>query len=232
MSRKGSNFERSVPALARITKAPLFCEMERFKQAVPIADDVVYKVADWIHPTQLNMVVRLIKRLRNSTRYIEATAKGGMKYDLNNQPVQAVPITDVNLARKHLRGRRNEMPFVVLVCGGRNYDDMTSVNRNLYDILSKRCASPDDIFLVEGACHLGGADRLAYYWRIRNKIAGERFPVDKQLDGEWPEAGKRRNIRMYNKAQPKLVISFPGGNGTKHMVSYARRMGCEVIECL
>lgn len=35
---------------------------------------------------------------------------------------------------------------------------------------------------------------------------------------------------MLKEGKPDLVIAFPGGNGTKDMVTKARKAGIEVIE--
>jgi len=41
--------------------------------------------------------------------------------------------------------------------------------------------------------------------------------------GEWDELGKKagplRNQRMLDEGKPDLVVAFPGGGGTKDMVS-------------
>lgn len=121
---------------------------------------------------------------------------------------------------------------MILVCGGRKYNDVEHINHKLFEICSERSTKPEDLFIVEGACHLGGADLHAYKWRTFYGIKGKRYPVDHALDGPWPRAGGKRNRRMYNDAQPQLVIAFPGGKGTSSMVYYAKSQGCEVIEIL
>jgi hypothetical protein len=105
MAYRGSNFERSVPVLAKITRAPVFLHMDQYKQAVVIADDTIYKVVEWVEPSQVKFVERLIKRLRQSGRYLTTLANGGKKYNLNNQPVGDITIGDKQYARRILAGR-------------------------------------------------------------------------------------------------------------------------------
>jgi hypothetical protein len=44
------------------------------------------------------------------------------------------------------------------------------------------------------------------------------------------KAGPIRNEQMLSEGQPHLVVAFPGGRGTAHMVGIARAAGVEVIE--
>jgi hypothetical protein len=118
--------------------------------------------------------------------------------------------------------------FTVLVCGGRHYKDADHVDEVLTRIVPL-FATPKEILLVDGACHLGGADQLAHNWASRYRLMTKRYPVDVRIDGPWPAAGVNRNKRMYDDAQPDLVIGFPGGNGTRNMINYALKMNCKNI---
>lgn len=42
------------------------------------------------------------------------------------------------------------------------------------------------------------------------------------------QAGPIRNIRMLEHGKPDLVVAFPGGKGTAHMVAMAQRRGVPV----
>jgi hypothetical protein len=44
------------------------------------------------------------------------------------------------------------------------------------------------------------------------------------------KAGPIRKQQMLDEGKPDLVVAFPGGRGTAHMVRIARAAGIEVIE--
>lgn len=110
----------------------------------------------------------------------------------------------------------------VLVCGGRNYDDgstLSAVLRKLHD------EAGIDV-LIEGGAK--GADYLAHVWATMNDIDTERYEADWDAHGTF--AGPMRNKRMLEEGKPDLVIAFPGGRGTADMVKKARRAGVDVVE--
>lgn len=123
---------------------------------------------------------------------------------------------------------QEDKQFVVIVCGGRKYADAKHVDQVLLAVLPL-FSNREDILLVDGACHLGGADKLAHEWAERMYIATKRYPVDTRLDGPWPGAGGQRNRRMYDDCKPDLVIAFPGDNGTRNMCNYAFKKGCHLL---
>lgn len=49
------------------------------------------------------------------------------------------------------------------------------------------------------------------------------YPPIKRLDGPWPGAGPRRNIRMVREGKPTHWGAAVGGNGTAHCVSKLER---------
>lgn len=53
------------------------------------------------------------------------------------------------------------------------------------------------------------------------------YPADWRRDGK--SAGYRRNRRMLSEGRPDLVIAFPGGPGTAHMVEIAEKAGVPVL---
>jgi hypothetical protein len=79
--------------------------------------------------------------------------------------------------------------------------------------------------VIEGGAK--GADRMAGYWARRNRIHLNIVHAEWNTHGN--SAGIRRNIRMLEEGKPDLVVAFPGGRGTAHMVSIARKAGVEVI---
>lgn len=117
--------------------------------------------------------------------------------------------------------------FKILVCGGRDFNNRLAVNSVLAEYKSKY--GHTGMIIIEGAAK--GADKLAHLWAIANNVENWRFPITKE---DWKKygnaAGPIRNEAMFNESQPDLVIAFPGGNGTKHMINYSKSKGCEVIE--
>lgn len=103
----------------------------------------------------------------------------------------------------------------LLVCGSRTWTDATRLERIL-DGVHRRHAIE---VLIHGACHLGGADRLAGEWATNRKIPVKEFPVI-EGDGPWPGAGPRRNHRMLVNGRPTHCVAFPTAEskGTWDMV--------------
>lgn len=54
------------------------------------------------------------------------------------------------------------------------------------------------------------------------------FPAKWKMYGR--SAGAIRNAVMLSEFQPDIVVAFPGGRGTAHMVRIARAAGIDVIE--
>jgi hypothetical protein len=57
-------------------------------------------------------------------------------------------------------------------------------------------------------------------------VPEEPYPADWARDGRG--AGFLRNERMLAEAKPHLVVAFPGGRGTAHMVARAEAAGVAV----
>lgn len=66
-----------------------------------------------------------------------------------------------------------------------------------------------------GGCHIGDV-----FYRFSYRV--NAFPVDPSLDGEWPAAGHRRNLRMLT-TEPGVgvLVAFPGGAGTENCIEQA-----------
>lgn len=111
---------------------------------------------------------------------------------------------------------------VVLVCGGRTFDDQSLLKRTLDDLL----LTDGIICVVHGAAR--GADTQADKWAEEAGIERRRYPITRRLQ----EDGFMRNARMLNREAIDLVVAFPGGNGTADMVRRARQRGIHVIEVL
>jgi hypothetical protein len=112
----------------------------------------------------------------------------------------------------------------VIVCGGRNFADYALLEKTL-DALH---ATHTFTVLMHGAAR--GADTFADNWAYYRHVRVEKYPA------KWKELGDRkagpiRNREMLSKG-PDLVIAFPGGSGTAHMVRIAREAGVKVIEII
>jgi predicted polyphosphate/ATP-dependent NAD kinase len=99
--------------------------------------------------------------------------------------------------------------LIVIVCGGRDYDDRV----HLYRILGK--LSP--VRVIHGGCPTG-ADWLASCWA---EVQGVEVDV---FHAEWGRhgraAGPIRNSAMA-KSGADLLLAFPGGKGTASMIKEA-----------
>lgn len=111
----------------------------------------------------------------------------------------------------------------VLVCGGRNYDDLGAVWGQLDAFHALQ--GPISVVIHGGA---KGADLLADKWAIINHVARITFLPDWHTYGR--AAGPMRNAKMLERGKPDLVIAFPGERGTKDMVRQARAVGVEVVQ--
>lgn len=120
----------------------------------------------------------------------------------------------------------------VLVCGGRDFADRDSLESYLTRFHEIRRIT----MLIHGGAGyrdedgriVAGADILAGEWAEFNGIPTMMFPANWTAFGR--SAGPIRNEQMLKEGRPDLVVAFPGGNGTTHMVKIARRAGLEAIE--
>jgi hypothetical protein len=110
--------------------------------------------------------------------------------------------------------------LTVLVCGGRDYSDRL----RLFKLLDYNRAKIG--LLVHGAAK--GADSLAGAWALSRGVRQLAFAAEWKKYGR--KAGAIRNVQMLRDAVPDLVVAFPGGVGTQHMIGIARKAGVRVIE--
>lgn len=106
----------------------------------------------------------------------------------------------------------------VLVCGGRDFDDMDCVQCHLD-------GQPISLIIHGGA---RGADKLASDYAFMMGIEEKCFPADWKRHGK--AAGPIRNQQMMDEGRPDLVVAFPGGVGTADMVWRAKSAKIPVIE--
>ena len=109
-----------------------------------------------------------------------------------------------------------------IVCGGRRYTDW----QRLQAVLDGAHAAHALEELATG--NAPGADTLANAWARERGVPLTLFRADWAADGR--AAGPARNRRMLAEFRPDLVIAFPGGDGTAHMVRIARAAGVRVVE--
>lgn len=119
------------------------------------------------------------------------------------------------------------LPIVVLVTGGRFYDERLHV----YTVLDT--LAPISL-LIHGACPYGGADILAEDWAKSRQIPYIGYPAPFATMGK--PAGPWRNREMIKLYGPQIIAThgcitaFPGGTGTADCVTVARAAGIKVLE--
>ena len=108
----------------------------------------------------------------------------------------------------------------VLVCGGRKYAEYECVEHVLGSL------DPAPTLIIHGGA--AGADALANRWAHANRVRTQVFNADWFAHGR--AAGPMRNAKMLTESMPDLVVAFPGGAGTAHMVALAKRYNYTVKE--
>jgi len=111
--------------------------------------------------------------------------------------------------------------MILLVCGGRDYNNRDLVERVLTDLLNVHGVD----VLIEGSA--AGADTLAFHWATARGIPVATVKPLWHKHGK--AAGMRRNYAMI-KLKPDLVVAFPGGKGTANMVLLAKKNNIRVLE--
>lgn len=110
----------------------------------------------------------------------------------------------------------------VLVCGGRNFNDMARVFGWLDAV---HAAAPITTLIQGGAA---GADRLGLDWAKARGVPYLTFMADWKRYGR--AAGPMRNAHMLTIGKPDLVVAFPGGSGTADMVRKAEAASVIVVK--
>lgn len=116
----------------------------------------------------------------------------------------------------------------VLVCGGREYDDVDAVFR----ILDHYHAASQFTEVIHGNSR--GADKAAGFWARERGVSETSCPADwkRQPDGSYDKAaGFKRNADMVA-MNPDLVVAFPGNNGTNNTISLAHKAGIKVVQII
>ena len=117
----------------------------------------------------------------------------------------------------------------VLVCGGRDYSNV----EQLYKVLDRVDGSWESAdstgpisTIISG--HARGADQLAEKYANEKNIPLEIYPA--QWDVYGKSAGVIRNQEMLDEGLPDLVVAFPGGKGTAHMVKIAQKANVMMLQ--
>tara|TARA_Y100000310_G_scaffold335913_1_gene419132 strand:+ start:427 stop:834 length:408 start_codon:yes stop_codon:yes gene_type:complete len=117
----------------------------------------------------------------------------------------------------------------VLVCGGRDYSNV----ERLYKVLDwvdgswESAESTGPISTIISG-HARGADQLAEKYANEKNIPLEIYPA--QWDVHGKSAGVIRNQEMLDEGLPDLVVAFPGGKGTAHMVKIAQKANVMMLQ--
>ena len=104
----------------------------------------------------------------------------------------------------------------VLVTGGRDYADHAALWKVLDEL--------KPTVIIHGDAT--GADAYAGEWAEIRGVLCVVEPAKWDLIG--PFAGNLRNMVMIDRHHPDLVVACPGGNGTRHCVTYALLRGIPV----
>lgn len=112
----------------------------------------------------------------------------------------------------------------MLITGGRTYSDAGTVARVLQSIHARRPVG----LLVEGGAT--GADALGRRWAqsvgVPHRTHHALWNTPAGFDAY---AGRKRNVSMHDTERPDLVVAFPGGKGTSHMIAHAVSRGTPVL---
>lgn len=108
----------------------------------------------------------------------------------------------------------------ILVCGGRDYQDINCVTDSLERLRRAGLIS----LLIHGDA--SGADRLASQWARDAGMDQVSYPANWKAHGR--AAGPMRNRRMLHHGRPQALVAFPGGRGTADMVGLAEQAGLPV----
>lgn len=107
----------------------------------------------------------------------------------------------------------------VLVTGGRDFHNWQVVHKALDEVRPN--------VVIHGSAT--GADQSARGWAQLNGVPEIPFPAFWYANGTIDRtAGPKRNARMLKEGKPDLVLAFPGGLGTAHMVKLATAKGIPV----
>lgn len=109
----------------------------------------------------------------------------------------------------------------VLVCGGRKFNDGQLFNKTMEE--AKKWFD-EDYCIINGLAT--GADSMAHSWAMLAGIPSICVPANWAVYQN--KSGPIRNQWMIDFCAPDLVIAFPGGSGTAHMIKISKEAGIPV----
>lgn len=110
----------------------------------------------------------------------------------------------------------------VVVTGGRDFKDQEFIFKTLNQI---HLQTPITL-MTSGMAK--GVDEICFKWAMKNEINCICVPAKWSRDGR--AAGPIRNKEMADMLNHDLVVAFPGGKGTAHMVKYCKTLKLNVQE--
>lgn len=114
----------------------------------------------------------------------------------------------------------------ILVTGSRDWTDRATINSALADAWFDLGQDPGAV-LVQGECHLGGADLIAKEVWESHGLTVEGHPAEMGPDGHV--LGPKRNAHMVSLgADVCLAFPLPSSRGTKNCMRLAREAGIPV----
>ena len=129
----------------------------------------------------------------------------------------------------------NNGKVVLVVTGGREYAYPEVIADALKVAGRKLGATRENAVVVHGNAR--GADRLAGAWA--ESVGVKTVAVPAQWKAEGSRAGFKRNVRIVKRALANVergdtvvVVAFPGGTGTDHMVRTCQDAGLRVFDGL
>lgn len=113
----------------------------------------------------------------------------------------------------------------ILVCGGREFFDKELIYQSLDGLKSAQERLNDKItHVIHGNAR--GVDAIAHGWAVIRYMQPVMVPALWELYG--PKAGAIRNENMLA-LKPDLVVAFPGGRGTAHMLRIAAKAKIQTL---
>lgn len=117
-------------------------------------------------------------------------------------------------------------PRRILVTGSRDWSD-EQIIRSALSLAWHDLGKPADAVLVQGECHLGGADKIA-----ADTWSGWGYPIEghpAERDANGRILGPERNARMVALgADLCLAFPLPSSRGTRNCMRLAREAGIPV----
>jgi len=125
-------------------------------------------------------------------------------------------------ARQHKPGPEFCLTGVLLVCGGRDFDNA----ERAFAVLNRTAERVEITAVRHGGAR--GADNLAGLWASEHGYPEQVYPAEWATKGKG--AGPIRNQAMIDAGGVVAVVALPGGPGTADMVRRARAAGLPVWE--